>query len=322
MRATVVVPTYRRPEFLNRCLAALVAQDVDPAAYEIIVADDAVSPETERQVNGWAERTGRAVSYVPVMGAHGPAAARNAGWRKARGAIVAFTDDDCMPDPGWLAAGTAIFEDPAIVAACGRVVVPLRPRPTDYELDAAGLETADFVTANCFCRLESLRAVGGFDERFTAAWREDSDLEFRLISNGAGRVVKAPRAVVVHPVRPARWGVSLVQQSKAFFDALLYKKHPELYRTRIRKTPPWNYYLIVLGLFVTAAGLAARSGLVAAAGAVVWAVLTAEFCLRRLRRTSRAPGHVAEMVFTSILIPPLSLFWRLYGAWKFRVLYL
>jgi len=57
----------------------------------------------------------------------------------------------------------------------------------------------------------------------------------------------------------------------------------------------------------------------AASAAGAWALLTARFCARRLRRTSRAPRHVAEMVATSVLIPPLSVFWRLYGAWKFRV---
>jgi len=47
--------------------------------------------------------------------------------------------------------------------------------------------------------------------------------------------------------------------------------------------------------------------------------MTGRFCARRLRGTSRSPGHVAEMVATSALIPPLSVFWRLFGAWKFRV---
>jgi hypothetical protein len=54
----------------------------------------------------------------------------------------------------------------------------------------------------------------------------------------------------------------------------------------------------------------------------LWAGLTLRFCARRLRRTSRLPGHVTEMIATSVLIPPLSVAWRLYGAWKFRVLFL
>src|SRR5437588_177347 len=167
MRVSVVVPTYRRPDLLARCLAALDAQEFDPGAFEVIVADDAAEEATHRQVEAFAAQAGPAAHYVPMRGAYGPAAARNTGWRKARGEIVAFTDDDCVPDPGWLAAGVKALEaDPGLAAVAGQVVVPLPPQPTDYERDAAGLAAAEFVTANCFCRRSALEAVGGFDERF------------------------------------------------------------------------------------------------------------------------------------------------------------
>ncbi|MDM7914968.1 MAG: hypothetical protein QUU85_06835, partial [Candidatus Eisenbacteria bacterium] len=53
-----------------------------------------------------------------------------------------------------------------------------------------------------------------------------------------------------------------------------------------------------------------------------WALLTAEFAVRRLRRTSRAPRHVVEMIVTSAVIPFLSVYWRLRGAIRFRVFFL
>ena len=102
----------------------------------------------------------------------------------------------------------------------------------------------------------SLVAAGGFDEEFTSAWREDSELHFRLLAGGE-RLVQAPGAVVVHPVRPARWGVSISQQRKSMFNALLYKKHPALYRTHISPVHPWHYYAIVLALILSAACAAA-----------------------------------------------------------------
>ena len=322
MRVSVVVPTCRRPDLLGRCLAALDAQHFDPRTFEILVADDAASADTRRQVEEFARRARPAVTYVPVTGTHGPAAARNAGWRRARGAVIAFTDDDCIPDPGWVAVGTSAFKgDDAVAAATGRTVVPLPARPTDYERDAAGLEGAEFVTANCFCRREALEAVGGFDERFRAAWREDSDLHFKLLRLG-GKVVRVDAARVVHPVRPARWGVSLLQQRKALYDALLYKKHPAHFRRHIRPGTPWDYYAAValFGMAVAAGGLGGPRLALAAAGG--WAIFTGRFCLRRLRGTSRAPAHVAEMAVTSALIPFLSVYWRLYGAGKFGVLFL
>jgi hypothetical protein len=74
------------------------------------------------------------------------------------------------------------------------------------------------------------------------------------------KVLKVPDVVVVHPVRPAAWGVSLRQQRKSQFDALLFKKHPALYRRRIRARPPLDYYGMVLS-FLAACGFAAVAGL-------------------------------------------------------------
>ena len=322
-RISVVVPTYRRPDYLARCLDALLAQDLDPTAYEVIVADDARSEATRRQVRCWADRagtSGRTLRYLAVTGAHGPAAARNAGWRTAHGAIVAFTDDDCIPRSCWLRAGLAAFDGGAAGLA-GRVVVPSMRNPSDYEHNAALLETAEFVTANCFYRRDALEAVGGFDESFAAAWREDSDIFFTLLERGA-RLASAPDAIVVHPIRAAQWGVSVRQQRKSLYNALLYKKHPMLYRQRIQPAPPWHYYGIVGALLAALAGLLAGWWACVLAGVGAWLLLTARFCLRRLRDTSHAPRHVAEMAVTSAVIPPLALFWRLRGALKFRVLFL
>src|SRR4051812_29868840 len=182
--ASVVVPTCHRPELLDRCLAALATQALAGGRYEVIVADDAASAATRCQVERQAERfaaTGERLRYLAVCGNHGPAAARNAGWRAAHGEVVAFTDDDCLPDAYWLATGLRAVEAGAD-AASGRIVVPLASSPpTDYERDAAHLAEAEFATANCFCRRSVLVAIGGFDERFTAAWREDSDLHFSLL---------------------------------------------------------------------------------------------------------------------------------------------
>jgi glycosyltransferase involved in cell wall biosynthesis len=315
---SVVVPTYRRPQLLDRCLQALLAQSFDPWRYEIIVADDADDPDTKEQVMSWRRRIHgpTQILYAPVWDAHGPAAARNVGWRLAAGKVIAFTDDDTIPRRDWLARGmAAMSEDTA--AAAGRVHVPLPPgRPSDYELDASHLSACEFVTANCFVRRDVLVAIGGFDERFTAAWREDSDLLFSLLE-AHGKVVAAPSAVVMHPVRPAAWGVSLKQQRKILFDALLYKKHAALYRGRIRRAPRWDYYAIVLALGVALIAWAAEWNGVAIVAGAIWFGGTAAFCWRRLRGTSHSPAHVLEMIATSILIPPLAVFWRLVGAMRF-----
>jgi GT2 family glycosyltransferase len=319
-RVSVVVPTCGRPALLERCLGALAAQHIDPGGFEIVVVDDRPAAATERVVAQWArDAPWAAVRYLPSPGPHGPAAARNRGWRAARAEVVAFTDDDTEPDAGWLRNGLRAMRA-GVDAACGRVVMPVPQRPTDYERDAQRLERSEFVTANCFCRRRVLEGLGGFDERFRLAWREDSDLHFRLLESGA-RIVRADDAVVVHPVRPARWGVSVGQQKKVAYDALLYKKHPRLYRERIRADARRDYYLVVGALLAAPAALALGSGSAAALAAAAWLALTARFCIARLRGTSRAPAHVAEMIVTSIAIPPVAVFWRAVGAWRYRVIF-
>ena len=359
-QVSIVVPTYKRPDLLNRCLRALMSQDFDPSAYEVIVVDDAADESTQRLVDSWAKNPqaylfvaergmlhselvphGTAgpqeeeallpepytllegvprLHYLAVEQRKGPAAARNLGWQAACGQIIAFTDDDCLPSPDWLKNGAQAFE-PEVAGASGRIIVPLPDQPTDYELDATGLVASTFVTANCFYRRSALEAVGGFDERFTLAWREDSELFFRLLKSGY-KLVQAPQAVVVHPVRPAPWGVSLRQQRKSMFNALIYKMHPGLYRQHLQHSPPWQYYAILATLFTCLAGIFFGSVALAWLAGGIWAGLTARFFISRLRRTSRSPRHVLEMLVTSILIPPLCVFWRLRGAFKFRVFFL
>jgi GT2 family glycosyltransferase len=318
---SVVVPTYRRPELLNRCLQSLVRQDFDPKSYEIIVANDKPDAAVQDVVDRW-QRAVRYpnIRYVPVRDGRGPAVARNHGWRAARGDIVAFTDDDTQPAAEWLIRGWVAMQQQDVVAAWGFVRVPLPRNPTDYELDASHLEGAEFVTANCFVYRSALLALGGFDERFTAAWREDSDMHFSL--KKLGRVVYAPGAVVLHPIRPAPWGVSLSQQRKVLFDALLFKKHPQMYREKVRARPHWNYYAAVASLLGMAIAALASSPIVFALATLSWLGLTANLCWPRLRRTARAPPHVAEMIVTSALIPPLSVFWRVAGSLKFKVAFI
>ncbi len=316
-RVSVVVPTFRRPALLARCLSALLAQRLAPGAFEIIVVDDGCDAETRRTVAAAAGGGAVSVRYLQSGPAAGPAAARNVGWRAASADVLAFTDDDCIPSRGWLQAGLDAIAT-GLDGACGQVIVPISERPTDYQRDAAGLERAEFVTANCFYRRRALEAVGGFDPRFRVAWREDTDVFFGLLERGLP-LAYAPGAIVVHPVRSAPWGVSLGQQRKNLFNALLYRKHPELYRRRIQSRPPLRYYAILAAIVAAlGAALLRQPGLALAAG-LAWLVMTVSIAFRRLRRVSHAPSHVVEMLVTSALIPLLAVFWRLVGAARFRV---
>lgn len=330
VEVSVVVPTYKRPDLLRNCLDALLEQDFDPRGYEIVVVDNAGSEETRRLVESIPQANSRVgagsagiypvVYYLEESERPGPAAARNLGWKFAHGEFIAFTDDDCIPDSRWLKEGLRQLRE-GYDAVIGRTVVPITGIPTDYEKNISRLETAEFVTANCFIRCSALQAAGGFDERFTTAWREDSDLHFRILSLSL-KVGRASNARVVHPVRPARWGISVKEQRKSMFNALLFKKYPDLYHERIQISPPWHYYAITgsaIGLLLAA--IEGQRGIAASLG-LCWIILTAGFILRRLRGTRHTPRHLAEMVVTAMVIPPLSVYWRLYGALKYRVWFL
>lgn len=324
-RLSVVIPTCGRPELLGRCLLALAVQTLPRSDFEVVVVDDGHSALTQRLVDTIAGETpGLAIRCVRPDHGRGPAVARNTGWRLARGDIIAFTDDDTVPQPGWLAAGEAALREGGWSALAGRVVVP-RPRsadaaPTDHEMMTRGLERGSFVTANAFVWRRALQRIGGFDETFARAWREDSDLEYRLLDQ-VGPVGRGEEAVVLHPVRPERWGVSLRQQRNALYEALLYRKHPRRYRRAPDGAPPWGHYAIVV-LALAALGLWFAGVPGSAAVAALFALaLVGRFALRRLRGTSHRLPHVLEMLATSALIPFLSVYWRLRGALRFRVLF-
>ncbi|CAA9290347.1 MAG: Glycosyl transferase, family 2 [uncultured Cytophagales bacterium] len=320
VKISVVIPTYRRPALLRQCLAALAAQHFDPAGYEVVVVSDGYDAATEAVVRE-APGGHPAVRYHHLSCKRGPAAARNLGWQRAAGPLVAFTDDDCLPDPGWLRGFWEAYRGETEAAFSGRVRVPVPTPPTDYEKSVTGLQTADFVTANCLCTRAALQRIGGFDERFSMAWREDSDLEFKLIRAGIPIGYKAD-AEVVHPVRAAPWGVSIREQKKSLFNALLYRKHPELYRQKVQPGPRWDYYRTVLCLLLGVAGLVVGVPVLAWAALAGWLLLTARFAAARLAGTSRQAGHVLEMIVTSAVIPVACVCWRLYGAWKYKVFFL
>lgn len=329
---SVVVPTCGRPALLVRCLDALRAQTFEAGAFEIVVVDDGRCDQTRSLVYTLAAETpAPAVRYLrPATGRRGPAQARNLGWMSASGDLIAFTDDDTVAAPDWLARGAAALQrtrdDAGLpwAALAGRVVVPPPDGdalPTDQQRRTQGLERSSFVTANAFVQRAALLEIGGFDERFTRAGREDADLQFRLQAE-IGPIGRCEDAVVVHPTRDERWGVSLRQQRNAFFEALLYAKHPQRYRQELGLPVPWDFYaIVVLALAALVLGGAGVIGsAVVSAGLALALVL--RFALRRLRGASKELGHVLEMLVTSAAIPFLSVFWRLRGALHFRTWFL
>ena len=321
---SVVIPTFKRPKLLYKCLEALCRQDYPGCFFEVAVVSDGPDPQTEAIVQFFAnEYTDFCFTFQSLPVQSGPAAARNYGWRRTAGDLVIFTDDDCVPDAGWLAAYWRAyrFHDQKYIAFTGRVTVPVRDCPTDYEKNVAYLSTAEFITANCACSRNALELTGGFDEAFPTAWREDSDLQFKLLTSQIP-IYHVSESVVCHPVRKPLWGVSIAEQRKSMFNALLFKKHPALYRTRIARGPVWNYYIIILASIAAALGFALGAPAVGGAALLIWSCLVLLFVTKRLSGTDASFSHRAEMMVTSIVIPYLSVYWTIRGALRYKVFFL
>ncbi|MGZ0237677.1 glycosyltransferase family 2 protein, partial [Streptomyces sp. CPS1] len=193
---TVVVPTVGRP-CLAECLRAL-AEAEGHVPHEVIVVDD--RPETDGELPLTA--SGLLLDRVRTLrtGGKGPAAARNAGWRTVETPWTVFLDDDVQVLPDWsrLLAQDLSEAGEGIGGIQGQLRVPLPTdrRPTDWERTTKGLENAAWATADMAYRTEALDRVGGFDERFPRAFREDADLALRV--RRAGWALVRGRRVTRH----------------------------------------------------------------------------------------------------------------------------
>ncbi|SRR6266536_645664 len=305
-RFDVVVPTVGRPS-LERLLEALARAD-GPLPGRVLLVDDRRRPDRPLLPGGVPGRLARQTVVIGGRAA-GPAAARNDGWRRATATWVAFLDDDVLPDPDWLARLGADLGDLGAEAAGsqGRLRVPLpaaRP-PTDWERNVAALEGARWATADLAYRRAVLAEVGGFDERFRRAYREDADLALRVVR--AGYRIEQGRRTVAHPVGPAKPLVSVRLQAGNGDDVLMRALHGRRWRQAAGEggggRRPRHLAITVSGVAGLAALAAGRRRL-AALGALVWVAGTAELAWARIAPGPRSAREVATMLVTSPLLPP------------------
>jgi len=201
IRASVVIPVRNRPDLLQRTLETLVAQDLAPAEYEIIVCDDGSSDDIETLVRQF--QTGPVQVRFEKQLPAGPAAARNLGIRASASAILIFFDSDVLIDASaarlLLAALDSHPEWKGAEAA-------LHPIGEEFGVlwDApSSLEGGRYHTAAIAYRRNVLLKVGGFDEQFTLPACEDVELAIRVLSYGPIGFV--PQAIVCHPMRRITW---------------------------------------------------------------------------------------------------------------------
>jgi glycosyltransferase involved in cell wall biosynthesis len=225
MRVSVVIPARDCAATIGATLAALEAQELDPNEYEVIVVDDG-------SADGTAEVADRGAGPVKVIRGRdlGPAGARNAGVAAAQGEALAFTDADCVPQPGWLRTGLRTLERAELVQGAVRPAPGDTGGPFDHTIWVGG-ESGIYETANLFVDRELFERVGGFED-----WLEPSfgkpfaeDVWFGAQARRAGaRYLFCPEAVVHHAVMHRRGRDYVREQRRRGYFADIARRVPEI----------------------------------------------------------------------------------------------
>jgi len=202
---SVVIPTKDRRGPLSECLAALARQSLPPGSFEVVVVDDGSQPALELDGSRW--RRFFETRLIRQANA-GPSAARHRGVAEARGSLIAFTDDDCVPSAQWLAEMHRVLEANPDALLGGTTVNGLSEdvcaEVSQFILDLAydyfntGPEGAVFFASNNLaCSRQVYLESGGFDPDYRAPAAEDRDFCDRWRMQGRS-MLHVPAAIITH----------------------------------------------------------------------------------------------------------------------------
>ena len=204
---SVVVPSRARLPQLRACLRSLANLNFPTERYEVIVVNDGATALPEGELRAFGDTLDIVAVDQPWAG---PATARNNGVMRARGAFVAFTDDDCTVAPDWLSVLEAETREHPDALLGGRAINALDDNSFAtasqmlvdylyeyYHRSAGGRGPRFFASNNMCARTGLLRQLGGFDTSFRLAAGEDRDLCDRWMSAGF-ELEYCPDAVVHH----------------------------------------------------------------------------------------------------------------------------
>lgn len=303
-RVSVVMATHHRPDLLRRAMESLLAQDYPAVGMELIVvacAGDEGIELVRELADGSAVKCRCEVLPDTASNRLSAAAKRNAGARVARGEWLAFMDDDCVAERGWISGAAGYFDNPRHGAIEGAKVIPPLDPPT---VTHKGLRTlavpGGYQTCNIFYRRALFEKIGGFDPAFPF-YLEDSDLAWTVLDAGFA-IPHAAEARVVHPTPEARPMRMLHDARRANLLPYLYKKHPERFMTsgiRAMRRSHW-VYLALYAACVAAITMRAWPAAVGLGAAIVLLLALHNASLFRGCRVT-----IREWALTNVLLPIL-----------------
>lgn len=288
VKVSVIVPCHEAGGTIGACLDALHGQRIDRQGFEVHLidsGDDGAEAAVVERLESWEGRL-----HYHRAERRGPAAQRNQGVAAARGAYLAFTDADCVPEPGWLGAGLAELERGATLVQGPTLPPPGETsHPHAHSITVTG-PSALYPSCNVMYEADALREAGGFPndlyERHGEHFGEDCELAWRVLRRG-GRAAFAPGAVVRHAVFEPDFRAHLRYQWKARLFPYLVREVPELRRDAL-----------ALGLFLgprSVESLAALAALALTRRRPLASLLAAPYLGSLLRRLPAEQGSAATL---------------------------
>lgn len=233
IKVSVVVTTYNRRDSLTRCLASLAAQTFPPGDYEIVVVDDGCTDGTPDLLRSFTAPCAFLWISQPNQG---QPAAQNAGVAAARGDIVIFMDDDCICDPGLVAAHHEAQSQSTHRVAIGAVLLHPESPPGTLRDNMKKLADLEFQRACSqaarrsdlmLCANSSIARHAALQCVFDTSYHRIHDVEAGVRLWAAGyRPHFAPKAVAyeLYIKKPAAFLRDSFNQGK--YEVILTARHP------------------------------------------------------------------------------------------------
>jgi glycosyltransferase involved in cell wall biosynthesis len=264
--ATVLIATYNRASILGEAITAVLAQQTPPDfRWELLIVDNNSRDETRTVVERYARESDVPVRYL-FEGRQGKSHALNTGLEQARGAIVAFTDDDVLVPPDWIATAQRVLGRWNADAAGGRILPRWELPPPSWLLRNAQLHgslalmeverpqvlhlplkgPASIWGANMAFRRSVFEKVGLFDVQLGPSGTrpvnfEDVDLVERTLRSG-GRAVYDPELVVNHRIPAERMRMAYFRRwALVSGRAARLRSTPATGRFPVLGRPAWLY---------------------------------------------------------------------------------
>jgi len=200
---SIIIPTYNRQSQLTTCLQSITRLDYPRKCFEVIVVNDGGDKTLEAIVDQFHNQINLSLITQPHAG---PAAARNIGATKAKGELLAFTDDDCIPAPDWLQVLASYFTERSDCIVGGRTINLLTNNiystMSQLILDVVYRhynsnpnQSRFFATNNMALPSDLFFVMSGFDPHFTTS--EDREFCDRYLYHGF-QLIYASEAIVYH----------------------------------------------------------------------------------------------------------------------------